>query len=90
VALAAGRCGSGQNPDGAGGGVGRGSVWRGARVAMDWFRSGFRAEMAGGEVSGGARRRQPLRAQSRRGGQRGGAARKGGSTSECYRSRRTG
>jgi hypothetical protein len=55
----------------------------GARVAMDWFRSGLRAEMAGGEVSGGARRRQPLRAQSRRGGQRGGAARKGGSTSEC-------
>jgi hypothetical protein len=55
----------------------------GARVARDWFRSDLRSEMAGGEVSGGARRRQPLRAQSRRGGQRGGAARKGGSTSEC-------
>jgi hypothetical protein len=47
--------------------------WLGAGLGRSWGGAGRRR----GE------RRQPLRAQFRRGGQRGGAARKGGSTSGC-------
>jgi hypothetical protein len=64
----AGPRGSGQNPVRAGGEVGRGRAWGGARVARGRFGSKLGAEMAGGEASGGAQRRQPLWAQFRRGG----------------------
>jgi hypothetical protein len=61
------RRGSGRNPARVGGGVGRGRAWCGARVARGRFRSELGAEMAGGEASGGAQRRQPLWSQLRRG-----------------------
>jgi hypothetical protein len=61
--------GSGSIPARAGGGVGRGRAWGGARVVRGRFGSELGAELAGDEASGGAQRRQPPRAQFRRGGQ---------------------